>query len=317
MREIKGSLIWRLLSRADEAWSLAFSPDGKLLAIGYHDGLIQIFDIEHRSNLAVLTKFRGNVVAMAFSDDGHKLAAAMWEWKACIWDFDKEEVIEIQKAEGGNSLTFSPSGEKLAIAHGQFPRIDVYNADNAQFEYSLRGHRRSIVPNSFGDYINSLCFSPDGKLLVSGADDAMIIEWDMASKTSKMMLEGHAYIVLSIVFSPSGKHFVSGGGESFSYNKMTTVRTWDVRSGEQLDCAELSPNAVVHSLVYSADGSMILIALSDGTVWRWSGEDKALKIADGYGHREKAIAFSKDGSKLAVSKRDNSIEIWDISDFLE
>jgi WD40 repeat protein len=317
MREIKGSLIWRLLSRADEAWSLAFSPDGKLLAIGYHDGLIQIFDIEHRSNLAVLTKFRGNVVAMTFSDDGHKLAAAMWEWKACIWDFDKEEVIEIQKAEGGNSLAFSPSGEKLAIAHGQFSRIDVYNADNAQFEYSLRGHRRSIVPNSFGDYVNSLCFSPDGKLLVSGADDAMIIEWDMASKTSKMMLEGHAYIVLSIVFSPSGKHFVSGGGESYSYNKMTTVRRWDVRSGEQLNCAELTPNAVVHSLVYSADGSTILIALSDGTIWRWQGEDRALKIADGYGHREKAIVFSKDGTRLAVSKRDNSIEIWDINDFLE
>jgi tricorn protease-like protein len=317
MREIKGSLIWRLLSRADEAWSLAFSPNGKLLAIGYHDGLIQIFDIEQRSNLAVLTKFRGNVVKMRFSDDGHKLAAAMWEWKACVWDFDKEDIIEIQRAEGGNALAFSPDGKELAVAHGQFPRIDIYNTDNAELKYSLRGHKRSIVPNSFGDYINALCYSPDGKYLVSGADDATIIEWDIASKMSKMILEGHAYIVLNIVFSPSGKNFASGGGESYSYNKMTTVRIWDVRDGEQLNCAELTQNAAVDSLAYSKDGSNILIALSDGTIWKWPGEDKALKIADGFGHREKAIEFSKDGTRLAVSKRDNSIEIWDISDFLE
>ena len=61
------------------------------------------------------------------------------------------------------------------------------------------------------DPVNSVAFSPDGKLVASGSDDNTIRFWDTATGRQRgKPLEGHSSPVRSVAFSPDGKLVASG-----------------------------------------------------------------------------------------------------------
>lgn len=107
----------------------------------------------------------------------------------------------------------------------------------------LRGHVAGV---------RSVSFSPDGKLLASGADDKTVKIWDAATGTILRSLRGHGNSVTSVFFSPDSKFVISSG-------KDKTVRIWDVETGNAIQrspgvSCEGSPAA------FSPDGSFIATA---------------------------------------------------------
>src|SRR5262245_45887160 len=66
---------------------------------------------------------------------------------------------------------------------------------------ALHGHTRALC---------SVAFSPDGKMLASGSDDATVRLWDVATGTEMRVLRGHTGPVLTIAFSPDGATLASG-----------------------------------------------------------------------------------------------------------
>ena len=79
---------------------------------------------------------------------------------------------------------------------------------------TLHGHTYSV---------ESVAFSPDGKILASGSVDHTIKLWDVATGTLLRTLSGHTSFVESVAFSPDGKILASG-----SYDK--TIKLWDVEA---------------------------------------------------------------------------------------
>ncbi|CCO34675.1 hypothetical protein BN14_08780 [Rhizoctonia solani AG-1 IB] len=126
----------------------------------------------------------------------------------------------------------------------------------------------TLVLDPFGsqshtDYIRSVVFSPDGRLVASGSDDRTICVFD--SHTGHLVLgplQGHTDLVRSVEFSPDGTHILSGSDDR-------TVRAWRVKDGAPACGPLVGHQGVVMSVGYSPDGASIVSGSLDSTVRVW------------------------------------------------
>src|SRR5215470_5118458 len=89
---------------------------------------------------------------------------------------------------------------------------------------------RSVIMGRFCGHVDWICtvgFNPDGRILASGSDDQTIRLWEVSSGELLQTLSGHTHWVRSVVFSPDGKFLASGSFDQ-------TIRLWEVSSGKLL-----------------------------------------------------------------------------------
>ena len=177
----------------------------------------------------------------------------------------------------------------------------------------------SANTNANGDlYIRSVCFSPDGKLLATGAEDKLIRIWDLSTKRIIKILRGHEQDIYSLDFFPDGDRLVSGSGDR-------TVRTWDLRSSQ---CSlTLSIEDGVTTVAVSPNGKLIAAGSLDKTVRVWDSYTGFLVERldsgneSGNGHQDSvySVAFSANGNQIASGSLDRTVKLWNLegkSDFL-
>jgi len=166
----------------------------------------------------------------------------------------------------------------------------------------------SIITGAQGRHrgaVNSVCFSPDGKILASGSNDSTIILWDAEIGTRRRVLKGHTRPVNSVCFSPDGKILASGDGDR-------TIILWDAETGKQR--AVLKGHAEpVNSVCFSPDGKILASGSSDkydSTIILWDAETGKQRAALNAGSVY-SVCFSPDGKILASGGRDSTILLWD------
>lgn len=150
--------------------------------------------------------------------------------------------------------------------------------------------------------VKSVAFSPDGKLLASGASGTGIKLWDVGTGEVKRTLEGHSYGTESVAFSPDGRMLVSGGED---------VKLWDVESGRLIrrmdEERKLSGSLGIRGVAFSRDGKSFASAGQQLIIWD-TETGEAIKRFD---HGFYVVALSPDGKSIA-SVGSNTIRLFDI-----
>jgi glucose repression regulatory protein TUP1 len=202
-------------------------------------------------------------------------------------------------------VKFSNDGKFLATGCNKAAVIyDVESGDK------ISTFTNEATPGSQGDsYVRSVCFSPDSKYLVAGAEDKKVKVWDIAAKRVQHTLEGHELDIYSLDFSFNGRFVVSGSGDR-------KAKLWDISTGKcQLTFGndEAGPSDGVTSVCMSPDGTLVAAGSLDRIVRLWDTRSGDL-IERFEGHQDSvySVAFSPDGKFLASSSLDKTLRLWDL-----
>ena len=149
--------------------SVAFSPDGKILASGGWGGTIKLWDVESGALLKTLKSHSKPVSSVSFSPDGKILASGSGDKTIKLWDVKSGTLLKTLEGhfDSVSSVSFSPDGRILASGSGD-DTIKLWDVESGALLKTLRGHSESV---------SSVSFSPDGRILASGSRDNTIKLW--------------------------------------------------------------------------------------------------------------------------------------------
>jgi RNA polymerase sigma factor (sigma-70 family) len=217
-----GKELQRVSLGKDRAACLAFTPDGRRLAVGRQFGAgVLLFEAATLREQDGLQDPGTYLSCLAFSPDGRRLAGAGQKF-LCAWDVaTRQRVYKVPYWTGSQSVTalaFTPDGSVLASSAGS--TIRLWEAATGKQRLRQPGHEQEV---------SAVAVSPDGKVVASIAaiGERTIRLWDVATGKPLHALEGHEASVNRIGFSPDGKYLISGGGDA-------TVLFWDVATGKEV-----------------------------------------------------------------------------------
>jgi WD40 repeat protein len=196
-------------------------------------------------------------------------------------------------------ITFAPVAEVPVVAlreHGDAPAIAFTHAEASGPQGDpLVGHTA---------FVQAIAFSPDGRALVTGSEDATLRVWDPSTRACLRVLSAHGGAVNSLAFTPDGARLLTASDDR-------TVRVWEVATWEVTRVLEGHRGCV--SEVRAAGHDRAVSCGDDGTVRLWD-------LASGACLREmhqsswvNAMDVSPDGTLAAASNTSNVLRIWDLA----
>lgn len=285
--------------------TLAFSPDGKRLAVSSYDNTAKIWDLD---SLKVRVNTEIVSLSLDFSPDGKRLAIASFDGTAKIWDLDSGKVVLTLEGHAGQlrSVSFSPDGKRLATsANDNMAKIWDLGTSNALGQISKAA--LTFEEYNFGNM--TVDFSPDGKRLATNSSDTTKIR-DLTSGKVIFSLVNNSYSGIAFpLFSPDGKWLAIGSQNG--------AKIWDLETGKLIFTLQGDNplNDYVISLAFSPDGKWLATGSQHGAkIWDLESGKAALTLESD--NSVMSVAFSPDGNRLATSSNSwdfRGTKIWAIS----
>lgn len=314
-----GSPIGAPLRHEGIVTGVSFSPNGAVLASSSDDNRVYLWDFSQAAldrgtfGSPIGTPLRQNnpMTSIAFSpmmvDDTMLLAAGSTDPVIRIWTLDNTGQImtdtpRLLRGFTGSvlSLAFSLDGQTLASGHQDFNGVD-----NRIHLWDMTTYQETAVLSVHTDGINSLAFSPNGRMLVSASSDRTARLWNLTSRSVILTMDKHAAAVSGVVFARDNNYILSGGNDG-------KVRIWNVELGGQLNQLSGYGSAII-SVAFSPDGLLVAAGTDDNAVHLWDTQtgDEVVTLR-GHTAAILTVAFSPDGTRLASGSRDRTILLWDV-----
>ena len=296
--------------------SLAFHPNGEMLASGSRDTVVCLWDVKDRKLQGQLTGSLDTVQALAFSSDGKILASGTIgkDSSVRLWNVKEKRLIKriATQSTGVTALTFHPQNNTLA-AGSKDGKLHIIKLK------ANKEHSEIILP-SFAGGITSLWFVPNGQALICGNSNGTVHIWDMLTNNLYMIIRGHS-IPARIALHPNGKQLVS----AIDYSYKGGVRFWNINTPRMAAIVQKHKREV-NSIVFSPNGKLLASGSNDKMIYLWNAHSKKLEMtlpkiylfAKSTSKKVTCVAFHPNGKLLASGHHydkysKNNIRLWDIA----
>jgi len=285
--------------------SIAFSPDGKTIAVGDWNGNTYLWNVSGHSLIATLTGTSANpVFSVAFNPDGKTIAVGTNN--TYLWDVSRRSLIATltdPSSSGIESVAFSPDGKAIAVG----------DANGGTYLWDASS-QSLIAPlyDSSSRGVFSVAFNHDGKTIAMGNGNGSIDLWDASSHSQIATLtdppSAVGGVVVSVAFSPDGKTIAVG-------DEKGNIYLWDVPRRSLVATLTDPSGVIVRSIAFSPDGKTIAVGDANGSAYLWDVASQSLiaTLADSSSSDVYSVAFSPDGKTIAVGDANGSTYLWLIS----
>jgi WD40 repeat protein len=303
---------------------LAYSPDGKTLAATLENGeavLLQSDLLQVRRTLSTGQAWVGSLAAL--SGNGKFLATAT---QGSMGDGSMIRLLDADglysRSMGDGSVLAQMEMQRYDVAPGGFFGLGVSN-DGRWLAASPIGLPLAVWEASGGAlanflegqsqflYVcNRLVFSPDEQILATGCGGSTVHLWQAASgKQLRSLQASDSDLLNALAFSPDGALLAGAGMESRVY-------LWNPLDGKLLQSLPVGDAAPITDLAFSADGKYLVCTAGRDypkvSIWDVARAEEVGRL--GFNDAASAVAFSPDGSMLAVALHfefTDRLEIWD------
>ncbi|MGW6706715.1 WD40 repeat domain-containing protein [Streptomyces sp. NPDC054956] len=278
--------------------AVAFSPDGRFLALGGYDGTVYLQDPVTGAEAAGPLVGHGDIVRdLSFSGDGQWLASVADDGAVWLWDLTYRNPVGGRLPDGYGArdvVAVSPDGRTVAAgrSHGL---VDVWDTAT----------RERVTTLNTGFWSEALAFSPDGSLLAAAGSKRALRLWSTATwhPAGDTIVDG----CHDLAFSPDGRLLAAATSHG-------SVELWDplaLGSGSPVVVFPSTSTDVMTSVAFSPDGRFLAGAGLDGVVRLWRSDGMLLDTPLETPSKELyCIAFSPDGGLLAAVGDTDQVQVW-------
>ena len=217
-------------------YATCYSPDGRLLATGGHDGMIRLWEVESRRLLKILVGHSGTVYLLEWSPDGKHLAAVGDSYHVTLWDTESGHPLrKLTHKFVLGAIAWSPDGTRLAGAGGHSGVTQIWEV--------TRGLEKHVI--EIGQAVSALAWAPDGTRLAVTVPPIGVQIYDTYTGKIARPLGPPATPATRAAWSPDSKLVAATGKEG--------LLIWDAASGDLVRTIA----GVFHLVEWSPDGKRL------------------------------------------------------------
>jgi WD40 repeat protein len=277
--------------------TVAFSPDGKILAEATRGNSIRLWDVAQGKEIPPSSGHQGGISGMTVTPDGKTLVTLGQDQSVRRWEVSTgRELGQFQLPGGVANATLSEDGRLVAFGS---------TGNTIQLWDVAQGKELRTVtvpaPQNFGNLVggqSGIALSPDGKILAARGYDQTIYLYDTAtgrqlnalSEAMPNQVNANGQVVIvgtsfyqgrspGLVFSPDGRTLAAIGAAQLpggaaagvirpTYAGNNAVRLWNVQAGKPMVRVESQQRGIT-ALAWSADGWALVTAHTDNTLSVW------------------------------------------------
>ncbi|WP_010587372.1 WD40 repeat domain-containing protein [Schlesneria paludicola] len=281
---------------AEAIQALAYSNDGRWIALAREDGRISIRNSSDGTVAREIEAFSDVAACVTFSQDSQLIAAGSFDKSVKVWNVASG--AEIAEFTGHTnwvfSVAFSPDGLKLAT--GSYDKTArLWNIADGKELANLSAHTAGV---------RSVTFTPNGQYLISGSADRTAIVWQLADLQPVATLKGHTAAVRAVACSPDGTTVATASEDA-------TVKLWKTDDWTERATMTGTEGVMFWCLAFSHGGRTLAAGAFDGTVKLYDPvTGKERQGLRGPSDAITSLAFAPDTHELVGGSVDKSLTRW-------